>query len=74
VQINNVQMCNISEQEKTFLWYLCQELTYAEIAVKMYRSKRTIDNYRESLFNKLGCRSKVGLVIFAIRTKIFEIK
>jgi two-component system, NarL family, invasion response regulator UvrY len=67
-------MCNISKQEELFLWYVCQELTYAEIAAKMYRSVRTIDEYRESLFRKVGCKSKVGLVIFAIKTKIFEIR
>jgi len=59
-----------SEQEVQFLKYSCTELTYKEIAEKMNASKHTIDNYRESLFLRLKVKSRVGLVMFAIKTGI----
>jgi two-component system, NarL family, invasion response regulator UvrY len=54
-------------RESEFIQLACTELTYKEIADKMFLSPRTIDGYRESLFEKLEVKSRVGLVLFAIR-------
>lgn len=48
------------------------ELTYKEMADQMNISPRTIDNYRESLFTKLQSRSRTGLVLYAIKHRIFQ--
>ncbi len=57
----------LSEREIEFLKYTCTEMTYKEIAKKMYCSPRTIDNYRDSLFDKLNIKTRVGLAVYAIR-------
>lgn len=57
----------LNARELEFLKFCCTELTYKEIADKMCLSVRTIDGYREDLFQKLGVRSRVGLVLYAIR-------
>lgn len=57
----------INEQEMKFLKLACTELTYKEIADRMNLSARTIDGYRESLFEKLTVKSRVGLVMYAIK-------
>jgi two-component system, NarL family, invasion response regulator UvrY len=57
----------ISEKERTFLKLACSEMTYNEIASKMFLSPKTIDGYRNSLFEKLEVKSRVGLVLFAIK-------
>jgi DNA-binding NarL/FixJ family response regulator len=57
----------INDREKTFLQFACSELTYSEIADKMFLSPKTIDGYRNSLFEKLNVKSRVGLVIHAIK-------
>jgi len=62
----------LSKKELEFLKYCCSELTYKEIADKMFVSPRTIDNYRESLFQKLELKSRTGLVLYAIKNKIFS--
>ncbi len=59
------------ENELIFLKWACTELTYKEIADKMSLSPKTIDGYRDSLFEKLGIKNRVGLVIYAIRNKIY---
>jgi two-component system invasion response regulator UvrY len=57
----------LTDKEKEFLRLVCSELTYKDIAEKMFVSHRTVDNYRNTLFEKLKVRSRVGLVMYAIR-------
>ena len=60
----------ISEKELQFLRLSCSEMTYKEIAQVMKMSPRTVDGYRDILFEKLGIRSRVGLAIYAIRHRL----
>lgn len=60
----------LSEREKEFLRWLCTDKSYKEIAAEMYLSPRTIDGYRDILFEKLKVASRIGLVLFAIRNEI----
>ena len=64
---------SLSERETEFLKYAVTELTYKEIADQMHLSPRTIDGYRDALFEKLGLKSRVGLAVYAIRNGIVRI-
>ncbi|HMR82207.1 MAG TPA: response regulator transcription factor [Niabella sp.] len=64
----------LSSREKEFLNLCCSDLTYKEIADKMFVSVRTVDGYRDSLFEKLEQRSRVGLVLYAIKHNYFQVK
>ena len=64
----------ISERELHFLSLCCSELTYKEIADEMCLSPRTIDGYRESLFDKLKITSRTGLAIYALRAGHVNLK
>lgn len=57
----------IKERELEFMRLACSEFTYREIANKMCLSPRTIDGYRDSLFTKLNVKTRVGIVLFAIK-------
>ncbi|HEY8895693.1 MAG TPA: response regulator transcription factor [Niastella sp.] len=61
---------DLTANEIKFLELCCSELTYKEIAGKMCLSVHTIDNYRDALFQKLGLRSRTGLVLFALKHNI----
>lgn len=63
----------LNEKEREFLRWTCSELSYKDIADKMSLSPRTIDDYRQTLFNKLNVHSRVGLVMYAIKNGIAEI-
>lgn len=63
----------LNEKELEFLKLACTEMTYKEIAEKMYLSPRTIDGYRDALFEKLDIKSRVGLVLFAIKNGIVRL-
>lgn len=57
----------LNERETKFLEYACTELTYKEIAEKMFCSPRTVEGYRDALFEKLNIKTRVGLVLFALK-------
>lgn len=63
----------LTDREMEFLNYACSELTYKQVAEEMHLSPKTVDNYRESLFGKLQVKSRVGLVIFAIKEGIYKV-
>jgi DNA-binding NarL/FixJ family response regulator len=68
---SNQSNTELKERELEFIKHVCSELTYKEIADKMYLSPKTIDGYRSHLFDKLNAKNKVGLVLYAIKNKIF---
>jgi len=57
----------LTEKETEFLKLACTEMSYKEIADKMNISPRTVDTYRDNLQEKLGCKGRVGLVLWAIK-------
>lgn len=63
----------LSAKELEFLKLCCSELTYKEIADRMCVSPRTVDNYRESLFQKLNLKSRTGLVLYAIKNQLIRL-
>ncbi|MBI1267214.1 MAG: response regulator [Cryomorphaceae bacterium] len=65
-------LSRITDREMQFLKLVCQkeELTYEQIADNMGITKRTVDYYRQELFEKFEIKSKVGLVLFAIEHKL----
>jgi two-component system invasion response regulator UvrY len=66
-------MMVLNERELEFMQLVCTEWTYKEIADRMYLSPRTIDGYRDALFEKLHVRTRVGLAMFAVRSGIVNI-
>jgi len=61
---------NITDKEREFLVHACSDKTYKEIASEMLVSPRTVDSYRDALLEKLNVKSRVGLVMFAIKNGI----
>jgi two-component system, NarL family, invasion response regulator UvrY len=57
----------MSEREKKFIELACSELTYNQIATEMFLSPKTIDGYRNALFEKLKVKSRVGLALYAVK-------
>lgn len=59
----------MNERELIFLRLCCTEKTYKEIADEMGVSVRTVDGYRDALFQKLQVSTRVGLVLYAIKNE-----
>ncbi|UAB81032.1 response regulator transcription factor [Marixanthomonas sp. SCSIO 43207] len=62
----------LKEREIEFLKYACTEMTYKEIAEKMFLSPKTIEGYRDSIYEKLHLKNRIGLVLYAIRNGYFK--
>ncbi len=58
----------ISDRENEFLSFCCTEMTYKEIGEKMFCSTRTVEGYRDALFDKLGLKTRVGLAVYSIKS------
>ncbi|OLY92219.1 two component transcriptional regulator, LuxR family [Cnuella takakiae] len=63
----------LSDREKIFLRLACSDLTYKQIADQMHLAERTIDGYREHLFEKLQVQSRVGMVLKALREGLVQL-
>lgn len=66
-------LSQLNEKELQFLKLACTEMTYKEIADQMHLSPRTIDGYRDALFEKLNLKTRVGLVMYAIKNGIVQV-
>ena len=67
---NDSKKISLKEKEIVFIKHACTEKTYKEIASEMCLSPKTIDGYRECLFDKLEIKTRIGLVLYAIKNKI----
>ncbi len=66
----NNYLLKITTREMEFLNLCCTDLGYKTIADKMGISVRTIESYRNSLYNKLKVKTRMGLIIFALKSGI----
>jgi DNA-binding NarL/FixJ family response regulator len=63
----------LTEREKEFLQHACTELTYKEIGEKMFCSPRTVESYRDNLFEKLGVKTRVALALYAVKIGLYKL-
>jgi DNA-binding NarL/FixJ family response regulator len=64
----------MNDRELEFVKYAFTELTYKEIADKMNCSPRTVESYRDNLFEKFGVKTRVGLVLCALKNDIVKLE
>jgi len=48
-------------------------MSYKQIADAMSVAERTVDNYRDSLFIKLGVHSRIGLILEALKRDLVKL-
>jgi PAS domain S-box-containing protein len=63
----------LSEREKEILRLICQGLSNAEIAAKLFLSERTIEGHRARIYSKTGTKNAVALAMWAVKRKIINI-
>lgn len=60
----------LSEREKEILVLVCQELSSAQIAEKLFISTGTVDTHRKNILVKLNVSNTVGLVKYALKNNL----
>lgn len=72
-QIKLEEEDNLTPREKEVLQLICKQLNSNEIAEKLFLSNRTVEGHRNNLLLKTGSRNTAGLVLFALKHKIFDL-
>jgi len=63
----------LSKREIEVLELICDQYNTAEIAEKLFISKRTVEGHRTNLLLKTHAKNVAGLVIYGIQKKLIEI-
>jgi DNA-binding NarL/FixJ family response regulator len=63
-----------SEREKLIIRLICEEKTTKEIAETIFMGSRTVEGYRIKILEKMQVKSVAGIVIYAIKHKLFVVK
>lgn len=62
----------LSSRELEVLKLICKEHTNREIADILCLSPRTVDTYRENIFEKTGSKNAVGVALYAVKNKLYD--
>jgi DNA-binding NarL/FixJ family response regulator len=57
----------LTEKQINFMQLCASDLTYKAIADKLEISPRTVDSYRDQLFEKLNVKSRTAMVLYAVQ-------
>lgn len=63
----------LTENEIQYIYYSSLEKSTKEMADLLCVSIRTLEYYRESVYEKTNTKSKVGMILFAIKHKLINI-
>jgi len=58
-------------REKEIMQLICREFSNKEISAALNISVRTVEGHRERILEKINCRNTAGIVLYAIRHRIF---
>jgi DNA-binding NarL/FixJ family response regulator len=69
----NIKTPRFSNREMEIMRLICEQFSNKEIAENLHLSIRTIESYREQIFEKTSSRNMVGVAIYAIKHNIYPI-
>lgn len=64
---------SLTRREQEVLKLICEGLSNAEIADKLFLSVRTVEGHKSNILSKTGVKNTVGLMMFALKNKLVEI-
>ncbi|MCC9138630.1 response regulator [Pontibacter silvestris] len=64
------QRHSLSKREVEVLMLIAEGYTNAEIAERLFNSKRTIETHRQNLLEKTNCKNTASLVKYAVQNRI----
>ncbi|MBB1149570.1 response regulator transcription factor [Myroides sp. NP-2] len=64
----------LSDRELEVLHLIAQQKTGKEIADHLFLSLKTVEGYKNSLFQKTGAKNVVGLIVYAVQNKLISME
>jgi len=65
------QVVHFSDKEKEIIQLICEEYASKQIATLTNLGFRTVEKYRNQIMEKTGARNMAGIVIYAIRNRLY---
>lgn len=66
------EFSQLTRREREILQYIAEGHTSPQIAKALFISKKTVENHRANIMEKLGIHDTAGLVRYAIKIKLVE--
>jgi DNA-binding NarL/FixJ family response regulator len=66
------EFSQLTRREREILGYIAEGFTSPQIAKMLYISKKTVENHRANIMEKLAIHDTAGLVRYAIKIKLVE--
>jgi DNA-binding NarL/FixJ family response regulator len=63
----------LTRRESEVLKLICEGLSNAQIADKLFISLRTVEGHKSNLISKSGVKNSISLVMYALKNKMVEI-
>jgi DNA-binding NarL/FixJ family response regulator len=63
----------LTRRENEVLKLICEGLSNAQIADKLFISLRTVEGHKSNLISKSGVKNSISLVMYALKNKMVEI-
>ncbi len=67
------KLADLTKREIEVLKLIAEGLSYKEIAEKLFISFRTVETHKNNILQKLGLKTTVDLVKYAIKNKLIEL-
>lgn len=64
----------LNKREREFIQYIAKDMETKEIAQIMGKSHRTVEDLRGKIRKKVGAKSNVGLVLYAINAGLIRVQ
>ncbi len=74
VATQNKTFVRMNMMEQSILKMICLGKTNAEISKDLSISQRTLENYKSIMINKVGVKDSLGLVIYAVKNRLVDIR
>ena len=71
--LTNQKKPDFSEKDLEVIRCICTQMSNKEIAARLNLSIRTIEGYRDRIQEKIGARNAAGIVVYAIKNKIYQL-
>jgi two-component system, NarL family, response regulator DegU len=62
---------HLTARELEVIKHICEGMTTAQIADKIFLSARTVDGHRNSIMEKLGVSNTAGVVVYAVKNQLY---
>lgn len=62
-----------NDRELAIIRLVCEGFTNKDIATQLFLSKRTIENHRENIMDKIEEKSTAALVVYAVKHGIYKV-